>query len=369
MNRLYVYIGRFQPFHNGHLSVIKRTEAMMKPGDGLLVLIGSADRQDCFDNPLSCRLRWDMVNDALKGISTKNYTYVTTINDSPYNYNQWVDRAQFTVSEQLRYLSEFNAACYSADVEPCLVGMSGIEEYADRLGYPYIKMSETVHIHGTDIRSAAAAGKPINDLVPGSVLGKLVGCDFSSMMRNLKKAQDDYYASTGCKYATCFCTVDALVIAGGSVLLVRRKDNGKYALPGGFQNPSETALAGAMRELSEESGLCVKNNPDFILERGPVLFDAPGRDYRCGPYVNAPTHVFMWRWVSGISRAEDDVNRMLGSQESDDMCMHIRMPSVRASDDAAGCLFMKIGDLVSTEAHEFHGDHKKIICNLLGLPY
>ena len=34
----------------------------------------------------------------------------------------------------------------------------------------------------------------------------------------------------------------------------------------------------------------------------------------------------------------------------------------RASDDAAGCLFMKIGDLVSTEAHEFHGDHKKIIC-------
>ncbi len=367
MRKLYVYIGRFQPFHNGHLSVLNRTASMMKKDDGLLVLVGSADRQDSFANPLSWRLRLDIVNGILKDLHSDNYMYATVINDSPYNYDQWVYYMQCVISEQMAYLTE------SGDTDdvpsPCLVGMDGIKKYAEMLGYPYVKMPETVSIHGTDVRNRAADGCPVSGLVPPSVLGKLVECGFGPMMRRIRKAQDDYYSSTGCKYSTCFCTVDAIVVAGGSVLLVRRKDNGKYALPGGFQDPMETALDGAMRELYEETGLNVRDNRYFKLERGPLLFDAPGRDYRCGPKVNAPTHAFLWRFCPATIPAYDEVNRMLGTSETSGEPRSIGMPDVHSGDDASSCEFVKLGDIGGMEASDFHGDHKKIICNVLGLPY
>ena len=63
------------------------------------------------------------------------------------------------------------------------------------------------------------------------------------------------------QYPHMAVTVDAVVFRDGaapSVLLIKRGSDpyaGKWALPGGFAEMSETLLAAAHRELAEETGL------------------------------------------------------------------------------------------------------------------
>ena len=58
---------------------------------------------------------------------------------------------------------------------------------------------------------------------------------------------------------TPFCGCDVFVVNQQSeVLLIRRSDNGFWALPGGCQNLGESARECAIRECREESGLIVE---------------------------------------------------------------------------------------------------------------
>jgi 8-oxo-dGTP diphosphatase len=82
------------------------------------------------------------------------------------------------------------------------------------------------------------------------------------------------------KYPHMAVTVDAVVFRAGenpSVLLIKRgKDPyaGKWALPGGFAELTETLLDGARRELAEETGL-TSVDLQFLY-----YFDAVDRDPR-----------------------------------------------------------------------------------------
>lgn len=55
---------------------------------------------------------------------------------------------------------------------------------------------------------------------------------------------------------TPLSTVDAALFdTAGGILLIRRSDNGLWAMPGGACEVEETAAAGALRELREETGV------------------------------------------------------------------------------------------------------------------
>lgn len=57
-------------------------------------------------------------------------------------------------------------------------------------------------------------------------------------------------------HATPLCSADAAIIdAEGRLLLIRRADNGLWALPGGALEVGETPAQGAVREALEESGV------------------------------------------------------------------------------------------------------------------
>ncbi|CAM9730759.1 unnamed protein product [Laminaria digitata] len=60
-----------------------------------------------------------------------------------------------------------------------------------------------------------------------------------------------------------------------SVLVVRRRDNGKLACIGGFVNVGETLQEAAKREVLEETGLEVSS-----LRMIPQVYDEPSRDTR-----------------------------------------------------------------------------------------
>ena len=66
--------------------------------------------------------------------------------------------------------------------------------------------------------------------------------------------------------------------ARSKILLTRRTDNGRWCLPGGHAEPGESIAEACMREVWEETGLCVNigkligvySSPDFLLEYAGV---------------------------------------------------------------------------------------------------
>jgi len=82
-----LFIGRFQPFHLGHLSVIK---TILQENDFLVIGIGSAEKSRTSQNPFTASERWGMITATLdvEKIPRKKYTIIPIrdIND----YSRWV---------------------------------------------------------------------------------------------------------------------------------------------------------------------------------------------------------------------------------------------------------------------------------------
>jgi nicotinamide-nucleotide adenylyltransferase len=70
-----LFVGRFQPFHLGHLSVIKKA---LETEDRLIIVIGSAEENHEPDNPFTAGERFQMIETALKaeGITHDQFTII-----------------------------------------------------------------------------------------------------------------------------------------------------------------------------------------------------------------------------------------------------------------------------------------------------
>jgi nicotinamide-nucleotide adenylyltransferase len=60
-----LFVGRFQPFHGGHLAVVERIRAE-RPEAELLVAIGSAEQSFTWENPFTAGERFEMIERALE---------------------------------------------------------------------------------------------------------------------------------------------------------------------------------------------------------------------------------------------------------------------------------------------------------------
>lgn len=79
-----------------------------------------------------------------------------------------------------------------------------------------------------------------------------------------------------------FPTVDVVIQYKTSVLLVKRRDCGKLALPGGHLEQGETFLQAAVREAREEIGLEINSKGLTFV----CVLDAPNRDPRPGRRIS-----------------------------------------------------------------------------------
>jgi len=68
-------IGRFQPFHGGHLEVVRKIHAD-RPGAPLIVGIGSAEQSYTWKNPLTAGERVEMIDRALREAKVTNVLLV-----------------------------------------------------------------------------------------------------------------------------------------------------------------------------------------------------------------------------------------------------------------------------------------------------
>ena len=78
-----LFLGRFQPFHNGHLKVIQEIKSKVEE---LIIVIGSAQESHTQINPFTDNEREEMIEQSLRALSMVNYQIVPIddINDDAH---------------------------------------------------------------------------------------------------------------------------------------------------------------------------------------------------------------------------------------------------------------------------------------------
>lgn len=311
-----IFIGRFQPIHQGHIHAIGIAASQV---DKLYILIGSANACRSIRNPWTYDERKKMIYSM---IWSKRFSNVEVIplNDHPYNDTQWIADIRATVDH-------YNMGT------PTLFGhMKEGNNYLNWFPDWKFKDVEAQHnVNATSIRQS------------------MYETDSPEMPRTVR---DDfkYYENETARFANYpfpetlnFNCGDAVVECQGHVLLIRRKHApgaGAWALPGGFKNRDESFLDCAVRELREETNIRV---PEKVL-RGSIvkteLFDSPARSF-------------------GIPRNTLAVYFRISPNPDGSL------PRANGADDAAECKWFPLTQVLNTL--ELYDDHAAIISKVTGV--
>jgi len=118
-----LFVGRFQPFHLGHLDVIKRA---LEVEDRLIIVIGSAEENHELANPFTAGERFQMIEAALaaSGIDRDRYVIIPVRDVENFmlwttHVDQYIPRVYkvYTGSPIVRHLYEEYGKYEIADVK------------------------------------------------------------------------------------------------------------------------------------------------------------------------------------------------------------------------------------------------------------
>lgn len=277
-----VFIGRFQPFHNGHKAIV---DAALKQAKEVIIVVGSSFASRNIRNPFTFDERRQMI----KSVFPQDTVKVVPVSDYPYDDNKWVRAVQNVVHGALKW---------SAD--PIRIGLIGHEKDGSSyylkifkpLGWGNVSVPNVDGINATDIRKVLFEKNVVLDSlltmpepVRKSLLNTLVNNKdaWDTLIKEYDMIKRYREAWKAAPFPPTFMTVDAVVVQSGHILLVKRGDmpgKGLWALPGGFLNQGETMLDGALRELKEETKIKI---PVPVLKgsiKESKTFDAPNRSQR-----------------------------------------------------------------------------------------
>lgn len=329
-----VYIGRFQPLHNSHLTMLRLA---LRQASQVVLVLGSAPAARSVRNPFTAAEREQMIRDALGEDAAR--LRCVTVRDY-YNAPRWAAAVRRAVG-----------AVTGADK----VGLFGhlkddtstyLRDFPE---WGLLHAPNIAGINGSDVRRQwfAAQGdvSGLREQVPEVVAAFLAAFASSSaflgLLAEYRYVLDYRRAWASAPYPPVFVTVDALVRCGDKVLMIQRGGHpakGCWALPGGFLDQRERVADAALRELNEETGLHLDRELAQSLLRGQALFDHPERSVR-GRIL---THAFYYD---------------LGA---------LPLPDIAASDDALTARWLAIADLPKLE-DKMCEDHFVILDHFLGL--
>lgn len=330
---LAVFIGRFQPFHVGHLEVVK---SALTEADSLLVLVGSSYRPRSWKNPFTYNERVTFIRDAtskiLKPIAT------LPLVDTLYNDRAWTTNVRTAVTLHMR-----KVGLDPDETEILLVGLEKDKSSQYLNWFPAWSLKSlpaTTHdaavISATDLREGLFFGEDQTAAGLGARFGAAQVATVQSWMEKMPAAVDtirkegafvrNYHnriaaAEKVYGYPIPINTVDAVVIQSGHILMVERKmepGKGLWALPGGHIDPEETAEDACVRELYEEAGLDMPKGAMRGRLRARRVFDHPDRSER--GWVRTEAFVFELQDRKALEKlkAGDDAANAVGcrSQKS-----------------------------------------------------
>ncbi len=146
-----LFIGRFQPFHNGHLHIIKQ---ILEEVDGLIIGIGSAQHGFTEENPFTAEERKDMISRTLSKEGLKDFEIIPIpdVNDD----DKWVCHVSSLVPE-------FDVVYSNNSLVKTLFTTAGKEVKT----FSFFKREMC---SGTEIRRRILDGEEWKNLVPKTVI-------------------------------------------------------------------------------------------------------------------------------------------------------------------------------------------------------
>lgn len=153
-----LFVGRFQPFHKGHLFMIKR---ILEDFDRLIIGIGSAQYSNTVRNPFSSEERLVMISKALEneGVDSCDIVLIDDTND----HSIWVESVESVVPGF--------GVVFSND--PLTVSL--FREKNHEVREPPLHKRE--EYSGTEIRERIGTGKDWEELVPEVVAEYILEID------------------------------------------------------------------------------------------------------------------------------------------------------------------------------------------------
>jgi bifunctional NMN adenylyltransferase/nudix hydrolase len=342
---LAVWIGRFQPLHQGHMEVLN---SVLKQAQRLLILCGSSNQSCSERNPWSFVERRQMFQDCIDG-DVADRISIQPLDDFLYQHQRWVTSVQETVmaffQEQAQgeyYTDKIALVCVEESDQQYLKSFpqwgSLNAEFSDSLCST--ELCQALFANA----SCESVPETVLKAVPTALLPFLEHWRSQPIYQNLCEefqfVQAFKRSWEAAPYPPVFVTVDALLVCAGHILLIereRRPGKGLLALPGGFLDQEEYIFEGCLRELEEET--CIQLSEDQLRAafKGSQVMDAPFRSAR-GRTV---THVCYFELP------------FIGE-----------LPKVEAADDAAQAFWLPLAEL--NPVHMFE-DHYFIIQSLISI--
>jgi bifunctional NMN adenylyltransferase/nudix hydrolase len=336
-----VLIGRFQPFHFGHAALLKLA---LESAPQVVIVIGSSFHARSPKNPFTWQERASMIAGTLSETDHERISFIP-VRDY-YEDAVWAK----AVCQRVEGLSK--------DGQRQTVGLVGhfkdvSSQYLNLFPqWKLIVAQKDYDIDATRVRKILFEAEDIDvslnviaELVPTAIRQYLKGW---MVLPHYAPLVDEHNAVEAYKtrwksapYTPIFSTLDAVVKTAEHVLLIQRASHpgkGLWAVPGGFLEPRERLLQGAIRELIEETQLGVLTSTLNAAFVDVKVFDHPDRSLRGRTLTHA--HFF-------------------------DLKTH-SLPSVSAADDAAHAVWVPISKIAAME-EQFFDDHFHILNYFLKL--
>lgn len=159
------YIGRFQPYHEGHHTLVKRITDDI---DELVLGIGSADVSHTTHDPFTAGERITMITRALGDLDL--VTYVVPLED--------IDRNSVWVSHVTSMCPPFDVAYSNNTLVLRLFEEAGVPVHQSPMYHREV-------LEGTRIRERMVAGEDWHDLVPSAVVDTIDEIDGVERLQRL----------------------------------------------------------------------------------------------------------------------------------------------------------------------------------------
>ncbi|ABM60536.1 bifunctional nicotinamide-nucleotide adenylyltransferase/Nudix hydroxylase [Verminephrobacter eiseniae] len=340
-----IYIGRFQPVHNGHRVLLQRALASARQ---VIVVLGSAWQARSPKNPFTWQEREAMLRAVLPDADQAR-VQLLPVRDY-YNQAVWVQAvhravAPFTAGgARIGLVGHFKDATSSylsafPDWELMPVQRQGrIDASAIRDAY--------LGATPASVRPALAA---LADEIPASTLAALE-CfaqtpPYLALQQEWRMLRDYRQAWAAAPWPPVFVTVAAVLRCQDQVLLIGRAHapgKGLLALPGGFLGPRETLWQSCLRALREQTRCPLPEARLRAALQSVAVFDHPDRSQRGRSVTH--THCF----------------------DLEDAPLPVVMPAVPADGDARPLQWTPIAQLAGLE-EAFFEDHFHMLDHFLSV--
>ena len=331
-----IYIGRFQPLHIGHITIMAY---MQKKYDHIIVLVGSANQRASIKNPFSFeqRKQWleqsffDLVDDA----NSSQKISVLPLNDYRYNEKKWETGLVAQVASVTTDMDDVT-----------LVGHEKDDSSYYLKSFPqwtYDSVAQSIKISATPIRTAwfedrlADYAKFLPPYVQQYLSIKQPDYKDTFAEYAYLEAEKQKFANYPYPETLKLCCADAVLVCNDAILLIKRGDvigKGSWALPGGYVNCGERFADGAMRELYEETQIDAK--PEQIKLINSHMFDDPKRTFGFDRMTVGHYYTFKGN-----------------------------CPAVKGADDAAEAKWVKLSHIKNMKMFDDHADIIDHFLNIL----